>query len=644
MLLLVFAILATTVVVSSEPLYVSKTLLTVIDGEFVSLHVGYPGRKLLFQLRWDLNDIFILYPNSITAYSHTFEEQPQSIYMVSDLICFSECIRMPLLLGISPPPPEQIPYLFSMDTSEATNYQGVIGLAANSSLWSIFRWIRVESDQLILSPYSTLASSSFVHDSESEPGVFAVRLDTGSYWAVMQLQNEWTLLPSEFAYSDSEWKLQLVDSKRSSTLRISREDTFVKSAHGRAVRPFRALDQLSEDQTPHVNITSTSGGGGWTWSANMTVFLGRLLIRDNFVIELDTWTGHMAAQVHSETHPHVDRLDYLALYLIVVPLWMLWLLSVYSSIDRYRRANYSLVPRAPHGETYLVLQNSKIRLPIDNAAAFSKRERSQTLRHIPLMSFRHRNFVGALMFYTRLVCAVVWLFIVLALGFDHSYQHMGWKQQDRIALYSALVACYLFSALPSTPLMNSFPVVFTVWMSSALLLLVWALSAILPAAAASGFLMLASAALIAIRSLELLYLTLSNALFRDEAHRTRKWLWLIMFSVQTVWAVWFFCFYTVPVVTLEWRKDDPAVYALSVASLLFVVAFGAIYNVLQERLVAVTYRAHVLNDMFQQIANLSYQIMTMGNDILHFTPIVYNSARPVRMRTTTTTTTKSMKR
>jgi hypothetical protein len=532
----------------------ASTSMPLIDGEFVSLHVGVPGTQLWFWVRTDVPYVAVLPAADLRTFSRSWTDDG------TDIVCAgTQCARMRIAIDAEPPPPDPALRL----PVPARNYDGVLGLGPGSPVFAVWPFWRIGDRALtLLTSADALPHRRGRHVQLYADSWVPARLDGRPVWARVDLASDYTMLPWALTQARGRrWRLELLGAN--ATHRAARvsvapwlfADTAADGTRLSAFRPSREL--VAAHATPY---------------ANESIVLGRRMLQAGFVVQTDTLSGRMWLACDWQAAPMLRSLDLLLLMFVLLPLDILWVYAIFDSVDYVRRLAVLAAPPPPPGD--LRLRNGSFDMPVPWGALHPPAlPLALTLGTAPVsaLSHRHAGFAAALTLTTQLAWVLIVLAVLLGFGGDNFYWHDTWDAYDAAAVYSTIgVSGLLAGALWLLP---AHPAVVAGWGDSVVLLLLWLLAAGRPFVPANSFIMLICSATVAATALKHALLLLLGRLWPATAY-TPRWLWGGVLLACAGWASWLFAFYTVRLVTLSWYIQSDAVWAMCVLAfvlLLFMV-------------------------------------------------------------------------
>lgn len=557
-LLAVLAALVAAAAAASMPL---------VDGEFVSLHVGVPGTKLWFWVRTDVAYVAVLPTAELRSYSRSWTDDG------TDIVCAGrECARVRMAIDAVPPPPDpslRIPV-------PARNYDGVLGLAPGSPVFAAWPYWRIGDRSLTLMTANTpLPHRAHRRAQEYPDGWVPVRVAGEPAWAQLDLRTDYTAVPYAVARTQQRWRLDVMDA--AGTKRVARVMVapwlFVdSSADGSRVHAIRTAHTL-----PNATPAAVATRG---WTANTTVVLGRRLLQAGFTVQTDTLTGRVWLACDWQVAPLVRNIEFILLLLVLIPLDILWVYTIYDSVDYVRRIDILTIPPPPAGN--LRLRGASYDVPVpwgvlrppDMPMALMP-----TQTPVTMLSHRHTGYAAAITIATQFAWVLVVLTILLGLGEHNYFWHDTWSGYDAAAVYSTMGVSG--AAAAALWLLPAYPVVVAGWGDSVVLMLLWLVAAGRPFVPANSFVMLITSATVAASALKHALLVCTGRLWPIASYRRHWWLWVPVLCVGAAWSLWIYAFYTVRLITLSWRAETDGVYA--VCSLALVLLVFLVHMVMQNQ-------------------------------------------------------------
>ena len=523
---------------------VAATSMPLIDGEFVSLHVGVPGTQLWFWVRTDVPYVAVLPAADLRTFSRSWTDDG------TDIVCAgSQCARIRIAIDAEPPPPDPALRL----PVPARNYDGVLGLGPGSPVFAVWPFWRIGDRALtLMTAADPMPHRRGRHVQLYPDALVPARLDGRPVQARIDLASDYTLLPWALVQARGRrWRLELLGTngtRRAARVSIAPWLFADTAADGTRLSAFRATRELA---------------------ANETIVLGRRMLQAGFVVQTDTLSGRMWLACDWQAAPMLRSLDLLLLMFALLPLDILWVYAIYDSVDYVRRLAVLAAPPPPPGD--MRLRNASFDLPVPWGALHPPAlPLALTLGSEPVsaLSHRHAGFATTLTLVTQLAWLLIVLTVLLGFGSDNFYWHDTWDAYDAAAVYSTIgVSGLLAGALWLLP---AHPAVVAGWGDSVVLLLLWLLAAGRPFVPANSFIMLICSATVAASALKHALLLLLGRLWPATAY-TPRWLWGGVLLASAAWAVWLFAFYTVRLVTLSWYIQSDAVWAMCVLALVILL-------------------------------------------------------------------------
>ena len=536
----------------------AQVVLPLYKDSFVYLHVGLPGVLLPFWVRWDVDYIAILPEAQIRSYSRSWAADS------TDNVCFgTDCVRLPVCIDCTPPPADPTRIV----PDGVRQYMGVLGLGDKSPVWSEFPFWRYSQRNLILmrENHRPVRESAFYPDN-----FVPVRANGKHFWARIDLSTDYTMLPWSLAsISNKRWRLDVYES-----------DTVTRYAKTR-IAPWIFVDRAEDGSNVHTMRpghqldgmeAATEHNNGTAWNATDTLVLGRRLLQKGFTVQRNTISGATWVTCDWKWAPITSYLAYVTFFLILLPLDLLWLYGIYDSADFASRVGQFAMPMAPNAPYGYVLEVDGFVYPLPPGSLPPPEVPASIdmgLLPVSMLSYRHRRFSTALIVLTQTTFSFVVFTMLLGFGFTDKFWHELFSVQDYVAVYSVVAVGVLFSC--SLWALRYFPMVVSLWGDHLVLLTIWLLAAVEPFQAANSFVMLLTSGAVAVHSMHQLFAFLLRRTWPWGTYE-RMWpLWFVMFVALAAWSSWLFSFYTVVLVTLSWRAENPGVWAIAAASFILVV-------------------------------------------------------------------------
>jgi len=528
-----------------------------IDGEFVSLHVGVPGTQLWFWVRTDVPYVAVLPAAGLRTFSRSWTADG------TDIMCAGlHCARMRIAIDVEPPPPDPALRM----PVPARNYDGILGLAPGSSVFAVWPFWRISDRTLTLMTTNALPPARHGRRLQHYPDAWIpARLGGDAVWARIDLSTDYMLVPWPLATARRRWALDILNAN--GTRRASRTsiapwlfvDTAADGSQLHAIRPVRALPDVAPPAAAERE-----------WSSNTTVIIGRHVMQAGFMVQTDTLSGRMWVACDWQAAPMVRTIDLMVLLLLLLPLDILWVYAIYDSVDYVRRIAVLAPPPLPPGTTWLHTASAHLPIPwgvlqppaLPAALIY-------TVGPVSVLSYRHRGFAAALTLATQLAWALVALTILLGFGNVNYFWHDTWDAYDAAAVYSAIGVSGVMAGL--LWLLPHYPAMVAGWGDSVVLLLIWLLAAGRPFVPAHSFIMLLASAAVAASALKHAVLLTLGRLWPTHAYATGWWLWLGALWLGAAWSLWLFAFYTVRLITLSWYLHSDAVWAMCAMALVLLL-------------------------------------------------------------------------
>ncbi len=570
----------------------ARSTLPVSKGEFVSLRIGYPYQTMTLMLRWEVDDIYLFSSTLLLDVSQTYTKEGS--YEFTDVICISTCVRMRFYVGLDAP-----------DNSEkrietfASGFDGVLGLGPGSPIWDAYRWFEFDGKQLRLSNHNPVSTFSNHVFKSNEAGIFDGMLITAkekqSCKIHLDLASDFTEMPFRLQHSalKHKWSLKIYDSEdpsRQTHMNIVPAMTKAIDRQNKWIETVRPLHMKTNNET--------------------MVLLGRLVLQQ-FVIVGNADTAQTWLMAHGKDFSLFEGIDYEGLFIILIIMIVLWALGIFESADRFNRFEETRVVNPPRGKLQVRFKNTPRLAPIFlwSSVVFPEsnehtKEESDFLDYVPIISFRHPNFVPFFVMFTKVCVIFTLLVIVFGFGFETSFKHFEWNVHDRVALYSTTIVSLICAMLLSGELIRRIPTIGSYLAITSLALCIWLLCALFPFDLVNSFLMVISSGLVALRWAEALYMVLTGSLYPLELIKKRRWVWILLIAAIAVWSAWHFAFYTVVFFIFEWNNLRVEAYLTGAAVLIFVIIVGASYMHIQERLAKITLKAYTLYGLFAHLQSI----------------------------------------
>lgn len=609
MIFRILVLLVVVAVAATAPPQQSRVVVPILQGEFVRLHVGYPGVDVDFWLRWDLSDIYVLPQVGLPTRSRSYTDDS------SDVVCFgSVCRLMPVTVDAYPPSPR-------VDTAvpiPVTGYTGVLGLGAGSPVWTVFLHYRVSARELSLMrtvpprpPHATVVAVN--------GNLLALRLEGRAYWAEMRMDSDYTEVPFALSTRADRWRMELFSP--STGRRLARinvpprrfEEPALDGAMVSSLRPNRQANNTARVHRYNSLVTAEGGGGGWNGTG--IVVLGRLFLMSGFSLQHNVVTGETLVSCEWAHEPIILEPDYLGWYALVMPLLVLWVYGIVESVDYASRVAQIEFPTPPEGTAVLRLGTTDIPLPPATLVPPPPpRGIAYGPRPLSLISYRHAGFRRALVVVTQLTAVLLVLTAVLGYAWRHSFWFETYDTYDAVATYSTAAMMLLFAGGAASVQLT--PSTSAMWGANAMWLALWLLGSINPYASANGMMMLLSGGAVAVmNTMQLGQFVLGRLWPWDEVYARAPLVWLALLGWSTAWSLWQFAFYTVVEQTLVWRADHPGVWALAVLAGGGVV-FIAGYLVSRRELIRIGVRSAACDWMHAQTVAMVEKIRASNSPLL----------------------------
>ena len=118
----------------------TNVTLAIHQSQYVSVHVGNPGRTLVLRLRWDMSTSYIY--SMPDAWSDTYSPR----YGGTELFYLGATkLRLPVVVGQREPDPR-------LDSSGSVTHDGSLAMGRDSELWLRWRCFTLSRHALILGP------------------------------------------------------------------------------------------------------------------------------------------------------------------------------------------------------------------------------------------------------------------------------------------------------------------------------------------------------------------------------------------------------------------------------------------------------------------------------------------------------------
>lgn len=572
--------------------------LPLVDGEFVWLHVGYPGMDVAFWVRWDLDYSVLSMQVDIRAASRSW-----SAASMTDVVCFGAiCKRMQFATVDYIAYPE-IPA--NLLPTPVRGYNGLLGLGRRSPVWSIFPYYRLSARSLVL---MRRALPPLAHATHYPGGVVPMRVSGTPVLATIDLGTDYTSFPwpvAGGAASEADrWRVDIYSPN--GTRRATRVSLPVwyyryEAQHLHAIRPSDNLPTIADV------VAESSTAPRW----NHTAVLGRTLVQSGFVVQ-QSGMGVGGAWVACDwtTVPLVTQIDYLTWFLVLLPLTMLWLCAIADSVDYAARVDALQAPLPPaanrlrlqNGVDFVIAQPARFELPAPL---------NHGVEPVALLSFRHTGFATALTLVTQFTFTAAMLTVVLGFGWTSQFWASTFSTQDSVAVYSS--AGVAAALCPTLWMLDAWPMTTAAFGDAVVLLAIWMMASVFPFGSANSMVMLLTSAGVAIYAVQLFVQLVLKRLWPWNAYRSRAWaLWALPLLAFAIWAVWLFAFYSVVLVTLAWRQEHPGVWALASFAAVLVV-FVVHRNLAVQARVRLVMRTAGRELMDLASAGLSKDIASMRN-------------------------------
>lgn len=576
---LVFALLLLIAVGGASADLPHTANIMVTDGEFVTLHVGYPGEDVAFRIRWNLANVALLR----SVRSRTYDAMHGT-----DLVCFGRsCLRMPVDYATADPPSVNSPQL------ELRGYTGLLGLAPGSPVYAFFPWVRYTEHTLELCAHAPRAPRDAVFPI-SVGGAFVALLNKEPASLRVSMTTDNSLVP--WRYTDKHWTLDLFQYTSA---------TDITAARRRVVRVAvdSQYEQVFEADSSRVTIIRPMAG-------NVTDLLlfGRLLTQRLFTVALDASGGVLWLEPDCMHHTRIAVLDYAPLLLALLFVHGLWALGIGEDMNAAESAARIDVAEPP--TTNAIIQVHQTLYTLDSVVVAKRPALPPDLGRAwqpqTLISFRSVDFVRALAWLTTLVCVVSVLFATLGARLGSALTPSFSAVQDAVAVYST---CGVIVALcAGAHVAATQPNTAVAYGSNAPLLAIWLVALVCTRDIVIVVALLVTSAIVCIQFMRLAIGTALGTLWPPEVYRAGWALHLFWFVVNTALAAhasWIAAFYTLPLVLRDWRPAHPLSYGIGALGFLFcAIAAASIYysrQILYTKLaVAGVSRARLYSVLFRE--------------------------------------------
>lgn len=575
-----FAVFAFTTLLLLVALALGDAHLSVIDGEFVSLHIGYPGQDVSLRLRWDLDYIALFPTVDFSQISRTFAEADH----YSDDFCFgARCVRLPFVYVGSEPPhahPEAAAELV------LTGHQGVLGLGPGSPLRAIYPWFRYNGDELEL--HSTAPHRTHDAIAPLSDGYFPARVAGAHYWLALDLARDYTLAPWELGTAKRAWRLELFRQHgsaldRALSVRVHPGAEHTHTPDNAAVPMVRAA--------PLVEVAAAAG-----WNASAAITLGRLMTQELFTLVLGPSGAVAWAEPLCAHRPRIRRLDYIPFVLVLLMLLVLWQLGINEDVSVARQTAEVDIGPPPATGVALPVGGEPLLIP---PGVLVQPELPDEVGHPwqanSLLAFRHEGAALALGLLTALTATCLFLSVTMGFGLGWAFHHTERRAQDMAATYSSAGMLVLLAA--GAVALHRQPTTSALYGVCVPLVGLWLVAMLEACSVVTTVLLLLTSGVVCVYAL---YLWLGALLgthwpgavygnILPSRHYLRGAIlqplqplyafWLMLNSVFAAWAVWLFGFYTVPFVVTAWRPAHPTAYGIGVlAVLMALVGATSLYH------------------------------------------------------------------
>jgi hypothetical protein len=564
------------------------------DGEFVTLHVGYPGTEIVFWLRWDADYVTVRQDADLGRYSQTLSMTPTT----TDMVCFGlRCERLPLHLDYAPVERHGVNAALQL-ALPISGHHGVLGLGAGSPVWDVFRYYSFNRDELVLSssPHSRHHAQQPGHmDAALQLAYLPVQVNHERMWAQLRLDVDYSFVPANVLLADKHVRLRLhateAPYKMRASVRLDGPHGSARAEDGvqhRIVRPTSSALGLHSERLTRVQSLNADSAG---WNASDTMVLGRALLSSGFTVYGDAKTGQLSAVCHWSHRPWLLHMQYWPFYLVLLGLLIVWIYVVGDSAEFHARLAEAVEPGRtavvpPGQQVVLVEDGQELVLPPQfqfAPLAYPKALRRAYAQPTTHLSYRDAHFMDWLALITRTMAAGLLTSLVWGFGFMGHFWRHGFDAYDQAAVYSALVMLALYATLAGTA--HRFGAVGATWGKSAVLLALWLVAAIERTSAGSMVIMVLCGGWAAIYALQAVLELLVGRLWplelywprsrEDAAGVARLLAWTALLGVLAAWWCWFFAFYTVTSVVDQWSPESPAMWTVAAFSLAMVFVGAA---------------------------------------------------------------------
>lgn len=570
--------------------HLTPARLRVLDGEFVQLHVGYPGKDVALHVRWDLAYVGLFAQLDLAGSSRSLAAVDNS-----DLFCLGpECVRLPfVLLGGEP---DGAPAQLAL-----SGHHGVLGLAPGSPVRTAFPWVRYMGALLELLPSAPAPGPGAVRP-VAGPALFAARLNHRPAWLELRLDRGYTLVPPDA--TDRGLTLDLVrlaGPDRPQTQSQSASPALAKRALRLDLRPdaehIHAPDNtripVMRQAPPYFEQQPALSALGWNASAR--VELGRLMAQGLLRTVVGPDGAVLWVEPESAHVPRLGRLDYMPFVLPLLMLLLLWQLGMHEDVLAAEHAA-AVDVEPPRRDVVFVLDAAGARrsvvprdlIPVPRLPPGVARQWEPN----SLLAFRHPG-IGRWLLpgLTALVAALLAGSALLGYGGLRAFRASDNSALDAAAVYSAGAMMLVLSAGAWT--LYTQPSTAVVYGTCVPLLGLWLLAMLEPYTIVTGAVLLMASGVVCVHTMYLLLASLLAGLWpgvaygntlpvrvRPERSLALYAFWLLLNAALAAWAALLFACYTVPMLIVEWRPAHPAAYwagALAFA-LAVVVAADLFYS------------------------------------------------------------------
>ena len=313
---------------SSDAYLRTNVTLAIHHDQYISVHVGNPGRTLVLRLRWDMATSYIYSPPDTWSDTYSARDGGTELFYLG-----ATKLRLPVVVGQREPDPR-------LDSSGSVAHDGSLALGRDSELWLRWRCFTLSRHALVLGPcemaprdvrYADPTAALTLHDEMS----VSSSADPNRTWPLsIRLDQEFTHQPLR-EYTAGPFSLMLRPDRRRreavSTPLLRIDALRIRTAQGGEERTVRICELM-----PHAAGRERS-----------SYVIGRIHTTGEFVYSSDIVRRDVRVAPLFSTAPDVPTSMQAVFAVLTLLLWCVWTLERTSWLDHLTSRAIQLSSKKP---------------------------------------------------------------------------------------------------------------------------------------------------------------------------------------------------------------------------------------------------------------------------------------------------------